>query len=72
MKGQTIQTKQWVHGQQAVVCVEVPAIQPTDDPDELFFKPDTIRLLEQVQQWADEGNVDELARYGPVYVRKSA
>ena len=54
------------------LCLEVEAIIPDDDPCEPCLEPETARWLDELQQLADQGKVDELAKYGDVYVRRSA
>lgn len=72
MVGQRVRRTEWIHGTQCVVRVEVEATRPDDDPDEIYFDATTIRQLERLQQLADQGDVEELAKHGTVYVRRSA
>lgn len=72
MKGRKVQAVEWIHSAQCVVRVEVEAMRPDDAPDEIYFDAPTARLLDHLQQLADEGKTEELARHGTVYVRRSA
>ncbi len=72
MKGKRIKKEEWIHGSTVVLRLEVDAIRPDDDPDQAYFDVATVRLLERLQQLADEGNVSELSKHGAVYVRQSA
>jgi len=72
MVGEKIKKTEWIHGSQCVVRVEVDAIRPADDRNEVYFEPATIRHLERLQRLADEGKVDELAEFGVLYIRRSA
>ncbi len=62
----------WIHAGPCVVRVDVEALLLPDCPDEPSLTPQTVRWLEQLQKLADDGKIDELARHGTVYVRKSA
>ncbi len=70
--GKYVRVSQWSHAGPCVVQVEVDAIVPDEDPAEPCFEPTTIRLLDHLQELANAGRVEELARHGVVYVRQSA
>jgi len=70
--GKRVRVTKWVHGSRCVVRVEVDAIIPDGDPSEPCLEPQTLRWLDQLQAFADAGDVDSLARAGEVYVRRSA
>lgn len=67
-----IKVAQWIHAGPCVVRIEAEAILLPDCPDEPSFTPETVRRLEELQRLADDGRVDELAKHGTVYVRRSA
>jgi hypothetical protein len=62
----------WIHGDLCVARVEVDALLPAFDPTEPYLEPATVRFLDQLQQLANAGRVDELAKHGRVYVRQTA
>jgi hypothetical protein len=66
-----IQVPQWIHSGQCVVRVDVDAILLPDCPDP-SLTPETVRWLEELQRLADSGKVDELSKFGTVYIRRSA
>ncbi|HWB54766.1 MAG TPA: hypothetical protein VG722_11260 [Tepidisphaeraceae bacterium] len=70
--GKKVRVLKWIHGNLCVVRLEVDAVIPDADPSEPCLEPETVRWLDQLQQWANEGKVDELAKVGEVYVRRSA
>ena len=72
LPGQRVRIPRWVFGEQYVVQVEVDAILPDDDPTEPCLEPATLRYLDQVQQWINAGDVEELEKAGAVYIRQSA
>jgi hypothetical protein len=72
LKGKRTKIERWIHAVPCVVRVEVDAIIPDADPSEPCLEPQTIRLLDDLQNKADQGLVNELAKVGDVYVRRSA
>jgi hypothetical protein len=62
----------WIHGDLCVLRVEVDAIVPAFDPGEQYLEPPIVKLLDHLQKLANAGQVDELAKHGRVYVRKTA
>ncbi len=55
-----------------VVHVQVDAIIPDADPSEPCFEPAAVKWMDHLQRLANEGKIDELAKAGEVYVRRSA
>jgi len=72
LQGRRTRIERWIHSPACVVRVEVDAIIPDADPSEPCLEPQTIRFLDDLQTKADRGLVNELARVGDVYVRRSA
>jgi hypothetical protein len=70
--GKRVQVVEWIYSGSCAVRVELPAIVPDEDPTEPCFEPETVRLLDRMQRWADGGDVDKLAKFGQVYIRQSA
>ncbi|HEV2292949.1 MAG TPA: hypothetical protein VGR35_03785 [Tepidisphaeraceae bacterium] len=69
--GKRIRAIKWIAGDRCAVRVEVEEVVPDFDPSEPVLEP-AVELLDEVQRLANEGKLDELARYGDVYVRRSA
>jgi hypothetical protein len=72
IRGKRTKIERWIHAARCVVRVEVDAIIPDGDPSEPCLEPETIQLLDEIQSKADRGLVNELAKIGDVYVRRSA
>ena len=72
LPGKRIKISQWVHSASCAVRVEVDAVVPDADPSEPCLEPQTMRWLDELQRKADAGLVDELAKVGELYVRRSA
>jgi len=70
--GKRVKLDKWIHSRTCVVRVEVDAIIPDADPSDACLEPKTVRWLDEIQQLANEGKVEELAGLGDVYVRRSA
>jgi len=70
------QIPQWIEGRSIagpfVVRVMADAVILDADDPEPCFEPETMKLLEETQRLADQGDVQALARIGEVYFRKSA
>jgi len=72
IEGIKTRVTKWIHGDLCVARIEVDAVLPAFDPTEPYLEPATVRFLDQLQQLANTGRVDELAKHGRVYVRKTA
>lgn len=76
VKGQRIKVAQWIEGRSLmgpfVLKVEVEAVIPDADTSEPCFEPQVLRQLDEWQRLADLGRIEELAKVGEVYVRKTA
>jgi hypothetical protein len=72
IKGKRIKVPRWIHAGPCVVRVEVEAVIPESDPSEPCLEPDVVRWLDEIHALAVAGRVDELAKIGDVYVRRSA
>ena len=72
LQGTRTRIERWIHAQACVVRVEVDAIVPDADPSEACLEPRTIRFLDEIQDKADRGLINELTSVGDVYVRRSA
>jgi hypothetical protein len=72
MKGKHIKVRKWIHGESCVVRILVDAVIPASDPSEPCFEPPAVKGMDELQRLANEGQVDELAKHGEVYVRRSA
>ena len=70
--GKRVKVPQWIHGPACAVRVQVEAVIPDADPSEECFEPPAVKWMDELQRLATEGKVDELAKHGEVYVRRSA
>ena len=70
LTGTPTKIDRWIRGDGFVVRVEVDAIVPDFDPSEPCLEPAAIRFLDEVQDKANRGLMDELAKVGEVYVRR--
>lgn len=68
LEGQRVKRTRWVHAGSCVVRVEVDAVIPVDDPSEPCFEPETVELLKQVHEHAENGDIEWLKRVGKVFV----
>ncbi|MCC6682194.1 MAG: hypothetical protein IT445_14935 [Phycisphaeraceae bacterium] len=72
MKGQRLNVPKWIHSDLCAIHVEVEAVIPDEDPSEPCFEPNVVKYLDQLQELANAGDVEELEKHGTVYVRRSA
>lgn len=72
MDGKRIKVQRWIHAEPCVVRVEVEAVIPGADPSEPCLEPAIVRWLDDIQREASAGQMEELAKVGQVYVRRSA
>jgi hypothetical protein len=62
----------WIHSDLCVLHVEVEAVIPDFEPREPLLTPPIVRFLDSLQSLANAGQIDELAKHGTVYVRRTA
>lgn len=65
--GERIKRTRLVQTDQFVVAVEVEMVIPLDEPSESCYESETIQLLREIKEHAEQGDVDWLTRYGKVY-----
>lgn len=65
--GRRVRRTRLVRTPKYVVAVEVEAVFPKDDPSEPCFESETVRLLRDVQEHAERGDIDWLQQHGKVY-----
>jgi hypothetical protein len=55
-----------------VVAVDVEMVIPPDDPSEPCYEAETINLLREVKERAEQGDVAWLTQHGKVYAALGA
>jgi hypothetical protein len=65
--GKRIKRLRWVHTDRYAVAVEVEMVIPTEDPSEPCYEAETVRLLREVEEHAQRGDVEWLRQHGKVY-----
>ncbi len=55
-----------------VIAVEVEMVIPVDDPSEPCYESETVQLLREVKEHAEQGDVAWLTRRGKVYAAVEA
>jgi hypothetical protein len=56
-----------VHTDRYVVAVEVEMVIPVDDPSEPCYESETLHLLREIKERAEQGDLDWLTKNGKVY-----
>src|ERR1700675_270435 len=70
--GQRIKRTRLIQTEKFVVAVEVEMVIPVDDPSEPCYESETIQLLREIKEHADQGDVAWLAKKGKVYAAVGA
>lgn len=65
--GQRVKRTRLVRSGRFVVAVDVEAVIPPDDPSEPCYESETVQLLREVAERAEQGDVSWLRRHGTVY-----
>ena len=67
MTEQHVRKTRFIQTDRYIVAVEVTLVVPEDDPSEPCYEPATVRLLKEVRERAERGEVDWLQQHGKVY-----
>ncbi len=65
--GRRVRRTRLVRTPKYVVAVEVEAVYPEDDPSQACFESETVRLLREVQEHAQRGDIPWLQEHGKVH-----
>jgi hypothetical protein len=65
--GKRLKRTRLVRTNQFVVAVEVEAVIPDDDTSEPCFESETVQLLREVENHAQQGDLEWLRQHGKVY-----
>ena len=65
--GQRIRRTRLIQTEKYVVAVEVEMIVPDDDPGEPCYESETVQLLQEIKEHAEQGDVAWLTKKGKVY-----
>ncbi len=67
IEGKRIKRLRWVHTERYVIAVEVEAVLPIDDPSEPCYESEAVQLLREIEERANQGQVEWLRQHGKVY-----
>jgi hypothetical protein len=70
--GQRVKRTRLIQTEKYVVAVEVEMVIPVDDPSEPCYEPETVQLLREVKERAEQGDVVWLSQKGKVYAAVEA
>ena len=65
--GKRVPRARLVRTRNFVVAVEVEAVIPEDDASEPCYEAETVQLLREVEEHAEQGDVEWLRQHGRVY-----
>jgi hypothetical protein len=72
VSGERIKRTGLIQTDKYVVAVEVEMVIPVDDPSEPCYEAETIQLLREVKEHAEQGDVAWLMHKGKVYAAVGA
>jgi hypothetical protein len=72
IQGQRIKRTRLIQANKYVVAVEVEMVIPVDDPSEPCFESETIQLLREIKEHAEQGDLEWLTKKGKVYAEVHA
>ncbi len=67
IEGSRVKRTRLVQKGRYVVAVEVEMVIPPDDPSEPCYDAETVALLREVAEHAEQGDLEWLRRHGKVY-----
>ncbi|MEX1232042.1 MAG: hypothetical protein WEB58_17490 [Planctomycetaceae bacterium] len=67
-----IKRRRLIQTEKYVVAVDVEMVVPVDDPSESCYESETVELLREIKERADQGDVEWLTRHGKVYAAVDA
>lgn len=70
--GQRVKRTRLIQSEKFVVAVEVEMVIPIDDPNEPCYEAETIQLLREIKEHADQGDAAWLTKHGKVYAALEA
>ena len=70
--GKRIKRTRLIQTEKYVVAVEVEMVIPPDDVSEPCYESETVQFLKEVQEHAEQGDVDWLTTKGKVYAAVDA
>jgi hypothetical protein len=70
--GERVKRTRLIQTEQYVVAVEVEMVIPPDDPSEPCYEAETVRLLKEVRERAERGDLAWLKKTGKVYAAVGA
>ncbi len=65
--GQRVERTRLIQTEKYVIAVEVEMVIPIDDPTEPCYESETIQLLREIKERAEQGDVAWLTKKGKLY-----
>ena len=65
--GERIKRTRLIQSEKYVIAVEVEMVIPVDEPSEPCYEPETVQLLREIKEHAEQGDVAWLTNKGKVY-----
>jgi hypothetical protein len=72
ISGHRLKRTRLIQTEKYVVAVEVEMVIPVDDPSEPCYESETVQLLREIKERAEQGDVAWLTQKGKVYAAMDA
>jgi len=72
VQGDRIKRTRLIQTEKYVIAVEVELVIPVDDPSEPCYESETVQLLREIKEHAQQGDVAWLTQKGKVYAAVGA
>ena len=70
--GSRVKRTRLIQSDKYVVAVDVELVIPVDDPNEPCYESETVKLLQEIKEHADRGDLAWLTQHGKVYAAVDA
>jgi len=67
IEGKRLKRTRLIQKGRYVVSVEIEMVVPTEDASEPCYEPETVQLLREVAERAEQGDIEWLRRHGKVF-----
>ena len=67
IEGKRLKRTRLIQKGRYIVSVEVEMVVPTEDDSEPCYEPETVELLREVAERAEQGDIEWLRRHGKVF-----
>jgi hypothetical protein len=67
IEGERIKKTRYIQTDKYVIAIDVEMVVPVEDPSEPCYESETVQLLREVKERAEQGDIEWLSQKGKVY-----